>query len=538
MILQKFVDINITPRNITYYKEKGYDVNSNNIQVKIDDLPRYSRIIVEIECDNCHKISKISYSKYMDNFDRYHFYTCKQCSFIKKRITYSKNLGVDNPMKLDEFKEKGKKTKQEKYNDSNYNNMEKYKKTCMEHFGFEYALQFSDVREKIKETCKEKYGVESIGSSQIIQDRIKDTKLKRYGDEYYHNISKMIETKYNKHDIKINKIEDGIIYATCDNNHNFSMIYNTFYYREKLNITICPICNPIQVNISDIENNMIDFIKYNYDGEIILNDRKILDGKELDIYLPDLKIAFEFNGIYWHNELKVSKNYHKDKTNFCLEKEIQLVHVWEDDWINKQDIVKSMILNKLKKTPNKIFARKCKVLEINDNKLIKNFLNKNHLQGFIGSKIKIGLFYNDELIGLMSFGGLRKAMNSISSNKNEYEMLRYCNRINTNIIGGASKLFKYFIDKYNPISVISYADRGFSNGKIYELLGFTFSHITEPNYYYVINGIRKHRFDFRKDVLIKQGYDSTKSEHEIMLERKIYRVYNSGNYKFIYHKQN
>lgn len=106
--------------------------------------------------------------------------------------------------------------------------------------------------------------------------------------------------------------------------------------------------------------------------------------------------------------------------------------------------------------------------------------------------------------------------------------------MNTNVIGGASKLFKYFIEKYNPDEVTSYADRSWSQGKLYEKLGFKLDNKTQPNYYYVIDGIRKHRFNFRKDKLIKQGFDPNKTEHEIMLDRKIHRIYDSGNLKYIF----
>ena len=206
-------------------------------------------------------------------------------------------------------------------------------------------------------------------------------------------------------------------------------------------------------------------------------------------------LAFEFNGVYWHNELYKNKNYHLEKTEKCLKQGIQLIHIWEDDWNYKQEIVKSMILNKLGKTHNKIYARKCEIKEINNNKLIKKFLDQNHIQGSIGSFIKMGLFYDNELVSLMTLGKKRKFMNS-SSKDGEWELLRFCNKLNTNVIGGASKLFKYFIKKYNPKEIITYADRSYSNGNLYKQLGFNFLHKTEPNYYYVIDGIRKHRFGF------------------------------------------
>jgi hypothetical protein len=189
-----------------------------------------------------------------------------------------------------------------------------------------------------------------------------------------------------------------------------------------------------------------------------------------------------------------------------------------------------MILNKLGKTPNKIYARKTSIKEINDNKLVKDFLNNNHLQGYIASSIKIGLYYNDELVSLMTFGKGRVALGS--RNYNGYELLRFCSKLNTNVLGGANKLFKYFIKKYKPQNVISYADRGRSNGLLYEKLGFSLIGYTKPNYYYIVNNVRHHRFNYRKDKLVKDGFDKNKSEHQIMLERKIYRIYDSGNLKY------
>ena len=171
--------------------------------------------------------------------------------------------------------------------------------------------------------------------------------------------------------------------------------------------------------------------------------------------------------------------------------------------------------------------------DVTDNKLVRSFLDENHIQGFVGSKIKIGLFYENELVSLMTFGDRRVAMGKKSTNIGEFELLRFCNKLNTNVVGGASKLFKYFIKTYNPVEITTYADRSFSQGKLYETLGFKLLGKTEPNYYYVVDGIRKHRFNYRKDKLIKEGFDPDKTEHQIMLERKIYRIYNSGNLKFI-----
>jgi hypothetical protein len=194
-----------------------------------------------------------------------------------------------------------------------------------------------------------------------------------------------------------------------------------------------------------------------------------------------------------------------------------------------------MILNKLGKTSNKIYGRKTEVKEITDNKLVRNFLETNHLQGFIGSKVKLGLFFNDELVSLMTFGKRRVAMGKKSTNDGEFELLRFCNKLNTNVLGGASKLFKYFKNNYNPKEITTYADRSHSIGGLYKQLGFDFIGTTTTNYYYIIDGIRYHRFNFRKDKLIKEGFDPNKTEHQIMIDRKIFRIYDSGNLKYELH---
>jgi hypothetical protein len=277
---------------------------------------------------------------------------------------------------------------------------------------------------------------------------------------------------------------------------------------------------------------LVQFIKTVYDGEIILNCNDIISPKHLDIYLPDLKIAFEFNGLYWHNELFKNSTYHKDKTDKCLEMGIKLIHIWEDDWIYKNDIIKSRIRNILNQNTKKIYARKCVIKEVtaSDSRI---FLNQNHLQGFINSKYYIALFHDNEMVSIMTFGQLRNVL-GVKNKKNHFELYRFCNKLNMNVVGGASKLFNYFITKYSPDEVISYFDRSWGYSKVYNTIGFKLDSYTIPNYYYVISGIRQHRFNWNKQKLIKMGYDKNKTEKDIMLENKNYRIYNSGNEKWVW----
>jgi hypothetical protein len=192
-----------------------------------------------------------------------------------------------------------------------------------------------------------------------------------------------------------------------------------------------------------------------------------------------------------------------------------------------------MILNKIGKTNNRIFARKCDIREVVDNKIVREFLTKNHIQGFIGSKYKIGLFFKEELVSLMTFGNLRKSLGQ-KSKDGSYELLRFCNKLNTSVVGGSSKLFKYFLNNYPSKEIISYSDLSRSNGDMYLKLGFKLSHTSRPNYYYVVNGIRKHRFNYRKDRLIKDGFDPNKTEIQIMSEQGYYKIFDCGMQKWIW----
>jgi hypothetical protein len=282
---------------------------------------------------------------------------------------------------------------------------------------------------------------------------------------------------------------------------------------------------------SNIEHEIFEFIS-GLGIELVENDRTILGKKEIDIYSPEYKIGIEVNGLIWHSEkFNPNKNSHLEKTELCEAKGIKLIHIFEDEWLCKRDIVESRLRNIFNKNEVKVFARKCEIKSL-DSKEAKIFLDANHIQGNVSSKINIGLFYNGKLISLMTFGKCRKPLGG-KSNENQYEMLRFCNELNTTVIGGASKLLNYFIKNYNPTEIISYADRRWSQGLLYEKLNFEFVHNSTPNYFYVVGKKREYRFKYRKDILVSQGYDINKSEHEIMLERKIPRIYDCGSKKYI-----
>lgn len=295
----------------------------------------------------------------------------------------------------------------------------------------------------------------------------------------------------------------------------------------------CPKCS---VTGSSIEDEVVSFLKtFMENDKIILRDRDILNKRELDIYIPSKSIAIECDGLYWHSEINADKNFHLKKTEDCLKKNIQLIHIFEDEWKNKKEIVKSVLRNILGVTTNRIFARRCVIKEV-DSKICTTFLKENHLQGSCSSSVKLGLFFNDELVSVMTFG---KSRHFIGNGKTEWELIRFCNKINTNVVGGASKLLNYFIKNFKPESIVTYADRRWSQGGLYEKIGFVKYNTSKPNYYYVINGARHYRFNFRKSVLVKKyGCPNDMSEHKFCLSKKWYRIYDCGCLCYIWKKEN
>jgi len=422
----------------------------------------------------------------------------------KSKQTLLKNWGVDNPNKSKELVDK--RVLSFKKNSDKW--QKKIRQTCLEKYGNEHPMKLKEFSDKSKNISRVTKNNNLI---KIIEDKLD---IKKY---------KLISIDYDAFKRNVN--------IQCYKGHNFSINREQIYWRNKYKTEICTICNPLNTGISGLEKMMSSFIEDNYDKEILLNNRKLIYPYEIDVYLPELKIGFEFNGLYWHSSEHKESDYHYKKYKMGLDNDVHLYTIWEDDWLMKEDICKSFILNKIGKTPNKIYARKCQIKIISYIES-KEFLDNNHLQGDCKSSIRLGLYYEDKLVSLMTFGKLRLPLGG-KSKEGTYELTRFCNLCYTNVIGGASKLLKYFIKNYNPIEVQTYSDNMISNGNLYEKMNFKFSGESRPGYWYVIGGIRSHRFNWRKHNLVKLGYDKSKTEEQIMNELGHFRVYGNGNKKWI-----
>ncbi len=188
-----------------------------------------------------------------------------------------------------------------------------------------------------------------------------------------------------------------------------------------------------------------------------------------------------------------------------------------------------MLAAKLGKCETSVGARKCTIKELDYNEA-KDFLTTNHLQGNVPSSTRIGLYFEDELIALGTFGKKRKALNQKAK---AGELYRFASKLNTNVHGGFSKILSYFITTYQPKEILTYASLDHSTGGLYTKTGFDLSSITNPGYSCVVDSIRKHRYNYTKQKLVSSGADPNLTEREIMHSRGHYRIWDSGNLKFL-----
>jgi len=444
----------------------------------------------------------------------------------KKKQTCLKNYDVENPMQSEEIRETHKYTCLRKYGVENPSQSEETKKkkilAYLQHYGVFHPLNHPDIKKTIKDTCLRRYGVENVSQYLIINKKIKESYIKSF-----------FEKLLNSDRLKGKVIPN----FTLDEYHGVHYKYSWICTKceqpfeghiNNANIPRCPTCYPSSGGSSKSEKEVADFVK-SLGIQIKTNTRKLISPLELDIYVPSHKLAIEFNGLYWHSELNgKDKNYHLNKTLQCKSKGIQLLHIFEDEWIDKQEIVKSIITAKLGLIQNKLYARKCIIKSVPSNEA-KLFLFDNHLQGPINGT-HLGLYYNEELLSLLTYGKSRfnKSWN--------YEILRFCNKINISVTGGLSKLLKHA----NLNSVITYADLRYGTGESYLKCGFTYHKQTPPSYYYLDKNIQRfNRLQFQKHLLSEKLdiFDSDLTEWQNMQLNDYDRIWDCGTISYVWNKK-
>jgi len=520
------MEVKITKRNISHYIQFFPEIKLKDI-INVDielHLMKGSNKKVNVKCDICGTERYINYQSYTNNKSsclKYPIYTCDKCSHIKLKEYNMTHYGVEYYSQHPDRNNKVRKTSLDKYGVEHFSKsdyfFERVSKTNLEKFGFENP--FMD-KERIKKIFSDKYGVDHPSKVEEFREKIKNTNLERYGShpmksDNYRYMKSIISRDRNY----LSYYGENTSTFKCDSGHDFKISSDLYHNRIRSNLPLCTICYPLNENVSIKEIELLKFIKSIYGGEII---RSYRDQLEIDIYLPDKKIGFEFNGLYWHNNDQKENDYHINKSKFFEERGIRIVHIWEDDWDYKCDIIKSQISN-LIGISNKIYARNCNLVEIDSSKC-KLFLDENHIQGNVRSMIRYGLLHKGELVSVMTFD---KSEGRKKMGDSEWNINRFCNVKNFSVIGGASKIFKFFLKKNLPSRVISYADKDWSVGDLYYKLGFEKVSDIKQDYKYIIDSKRVHKSRFRKSNL-----KTNLSESKFMKSIGINKIYDCGKIKF------
>ena len=447
--------------------------------------------------------------------------------------------GVSYAAQSDALRAKTIETVQKRYGVDNVGQSEtvkdRMKQTCQDRYGVEYALQSTEIRSRIRETCKNKYGCAGVPNAKFIE--------KCNDPEFKLNYSEFVKDPRN---YILSKFPEGTYIHTLSRHLNLD--YTTVAeYVDKFELH-----DIVEHKYSEMESEVRDMIlSVRPNTVIVMRDRKILDGLEIDIYLPEFNLGIECNPTCTHNsslgflaDEPKSARYHAMKSENAAEKDVFLFHIFGYEWTNKRNIIESMILNLIGVNPIKVYARNCVIKEVPYEDAY-NFLESNHRQGFANSSVRIGLYSENELVSLMTFSRPRKFMGKLEdSNTSDWELVRFCNMCGTSVVGGASKLFKYFT-RTHPFDVIySFSDIAHTRGTLYKKLGFTFIHRSTPNYvwvsikddsYYTRVKCQKHNLPKLFD---DPSIDiANNTESHIMIEHGYVQVFDSGCIRWEYSNQ-
>lgn len=457
-------------------------------------------------CKICGKPTKFNWPQ------GYRTYCSAKCSNSdtdvkeKKKKSYLERYGVESPSQCKEVKEKIKQTNLEKYG-TPYTFQsdivkENIKKTMIERYGVDSPQKCKEIRKKTEKTSIERYGGIGLGSDEI-KNKAQHTCLEKYG------VTNPFSADHIKEYLKQNCLEKyGVPYHCMTNEcRNVAVFENSS-------------CNILFMRLLEAAN-----LEYSREFPIGVRSYDFKVGNTL----------IEINPTPTHNSTwgwrghkdGIDKEYHKNKANLANDNGYRCISLFDWDDYNKA-------INLLLKKKETVYARKCIVKEVTNSDTIA-FINKNHLQGYSKSKINIGLYYNSELVSIMTFGNPRY-------NKHyEYELIRYC--YSKHVIGGEEKLFSYFIKQYSPRSVISYCDLSKFTGKLYEKLGFVCtSKDVKPSKHWVHYKNKQHITD---NLLRQRGFDQLlgdkygcfgkgTSNEELMLSHGFVEVYDCGQATYVW----
>jgi hypothetical protein len=449
----------------------------------------------------------------------------------KRKNTMMERYGVESAAQSPVIKEKQLESLKNRSIQDQINSNNKRIQTSLEKYGVEHHMKLGSQREKLYKTNLDRYGSKTpLGNKDIlnkskityakhnpldIDNKRKLTMMDRYGVKattqmHFTDLAKSILLDKESFISFVSGKSRGQVIDELNITENGLYKFNLKY--DAFHLYIPPKVSRFELEVQTYLNSL--------EIEYEMNNRQIIKPVELDFYIPKLNMAIECCGLYWHSELSTNrgKNYHCSKYQKCKELGIKLITIFEDEWLQKNDKVKSRLRNLMKLNTKSIFARKTEFKVINS-KLADEFTENYHLQGKMKSNINLGLYFDNELVSCMTFSKPR-------FNKNyDYELIRFCSKYN--VVGAASKLFSNFIKLYQPNKIVSYSDNRWGTGSVYEKLGFKY--LSEAvGYFYTDYKNRYNRIHYQKYKLVKAGYDPALSEWEIMKEQGYDRIWDCG----------
>jgi hypothetical protein len=456
----------------------------------------------------------------------------------RRQDTNLKRYGVDNPAKLGSVQEARVSTLKKKYgtgaspkaieatrNRARDKKLQaKARQTLQARYGVDNPGQLPDHRSKCIATMQKNYGVSTWNQIEKYRDTVTKTKNTKWAAQFPSDvalISIKAGTTGNPNDrlqVKCNVCNQVEIIPT-----------ETAKWRIAKTGTPCKKCSGVNSG-SLKETALAEYIE-SLGVEIQRNNRTILNGKELDIVVPSKKIAFEFCGLFWHNDTRISKDYHLQKYLDTSAAGYRLITIFEDEWDYRNEQVRHRIKYALGLSPNRVYAKNTTVQHITLNQA-REFLDKYHISGYSKSTHKLGLFSEDcQLIAVMTLSRPTRAKGAKHTDSDIWEIARFASSIN--VVGGASKLFKFFVQTHDPDGVFSYSDLRWGEGESYRHLGMIRQKNTSPGYWYISKSKRLHRYSLRKT----KDEPKDKTEYELRLSQGYYRIWDCGHAKWVWTKE-
>ena len=513
-------------------------------------------ITSKVLCNVCHE-NAVKFNRDVGEYKKHCSIACANADkevLEKKKQTSIKHFGVDNANNAkkaretrlaknngkwhaDDFGKAVKETKLKNHGDASWNNLEKRRKTCIELYGVDHPMKNQSVVQRRKERFAKMHdGIDCVFKLPEVVERTKTGNRKKAWRCM--NESALVAPCFSLEQLlEIEDLnQDDCLEFECKRcGTKFKSKWDNGCCKQ------CPSCYPELHGTSQMELEACNFLKdVNRNDSIKIFNRDklnkhIIAPKELDIVIAFdnvPKIAIEFDGLYWHSEAAGAKQKQLlQKTLLCEEKGIQLIHLFENEWLAKKQIVESRLKNLLGVYDKVIYARSCQVKEI-DFKASKEFQERTHIQGAANSSVNLGLLFNGQLVALMTFGKTR------FSKQHEWELLRFSTELNCHVVGAAGKLLSCFEKEHAPKSLISYADRRWSQGKLYKALGFQLDHASAPDYWYLKpqnTSMLFNRVKFQKHKLknLLESFNEQLSEVANMRENGYTRVFDCGNLVFV-----